>query len=513
MGRRAPGAGAGSLSSPFNWRLLVLVSSAFLVLIWTCSQLVILGHDCRGERERAAHAEDLLLQSQSAFEQTRQALEKQIQELKSQAPGEPRPQEFQLRMLRDKTDSDQEAADDQLRLENERLKANEVELRKENERLKVTDPVQREHFQLQVDRSPTATAEITEDTLRLLATKGATGVAIISCKRPKYLTRAMDSIFRAPRDPSMFPLVISQDAHDAAMQELVQKNYVRTGQAFHMHHEHDPNAKAVAAKFGGSKQTLGYVLIAQHFGFVMRRMFDEFGFETVIFLEEDLEVSVDFFSYFEAMRPILRNDKDLFCVSAWNDNGYQNMVIDPKAAFRTDFFPGLGWMMDKDLWDELRNRWAVAYWDEYMRRPDVRKNRHCIRPEISRSYTFGEEGVSGGQFFKKHLGKIKLNDVLVDWSKQDLSHLQSAQAFDDYLTGQIKLATAATTDTIDSFATQSKVLRIMYEDPKYKGTVAQKFDLMPDEKEGIRRMSYRGVIPLAWLSNRIYLHTRNWPHL
>ena len=24
-----------------------------------------------------------------------------------------------------------------------------------------------------------------------------------------------------------------------------------------------------------------------------------------------------------------------------------------------------------------------------------------------------------GQFFKKHLGKIKLNDVLVDWSKQE----------------------------------------------------------------------------------------------
>ncbi|CAJ1447499.1 unnamed protein product [Effrenium voratum] len=77
---------------------------------------------------------------------------------------------------------------------------------------------------------------------------------------------------------------------------MVQNNFVRTGQAFHMHHNHDPNAKAVSAKFGGSKQALGYVLIAQHFGFVMRRMFDEFGFEAVIFLEEDLEVSLDFFS-------------------------------------------------------------------------------------------------------------------------------------------------------------------------------------------------------------------------
>lgn len=234
----------------------------------------------------------------------------------------------------------------------------------------------------------------------------------------------------------------------------------------------------------------------------------------MIFLEEDLEVSPDFFSYFEAMKPILRNDKDLFCVSAWNDNGYQNLVLDPKAAFRTDFFPGLGWMMDKDLWDELRNHWAVAYWDEYMRRPDIRKHRHCIRPEISRSFTFGEEGgVSGGQFFKGHLGKIKLNDVMVDWSKQDLSHLVSAKAFDDYLTAQISAAVQATTETVDSFSTQSKVLRIEYEDPKYKATVAKKFGLMPDEKEGIRRMSYRGVIPVAWLTNRIYLHTRTWPHL
>ena len=42
--------------------------------LWTCSQLVILGNDCRLERERAVHAEDLLLQSQAAFEQQRQVL-------------------------------------------------------------------------------------------------------------------------------------------------------------------------------------------------------------------------------------------------------------------------------------------------------------------------------------------------------------------------------------------------------------------------------------------------------
>lgn len=36
----------------------------------------------------------------------------------------------------------------------------------------------------------------------------------------------------------------------------------------------------------------------------------------------------------------------------------------------------------------------VRYWDDWMREPAQRKNRACIRPEISRTSTFGKEGVS-----------------------------------------------------------------------------------------------------------------------
>merc|ERR1719316_702493 len=114
-----------------------------------------------------------------------------------------------------------------------------------------------------------------------------------------------------------------------------------------------------------------------------------------------MEVAPDFFSYFSAMAPILKQDPMMFCISAWNDNGDSSLVSDPRSVFRTEFFPGLGWMMDANMWSEIRDRWAVAFWDEFMRRPDVRHGRHCIRPEISRSYTFGEEGVSKGQFYKQ----------------------------------------------------------------------------------------------------------------
>lgn len=35
-----------------------------------------------------------------------------------------------------------------------------------------------------------------------------------------------------------------------------------------------------------------------------------------------------------------------------------------------------------------------SYWDDWMRRPEQRKDRACIRPEISRTRTFGKIGVS-----------------------------------------------------------------------------------------------------------------------
>ncbi|CAE7406808.1 GNTI, partial [Symbiodinium sp. CCMP2456] len=165
------------------------------------------------------------------------------------------------------------------------LQAEIERLRKENFRLKEkpssqgsTAQVEMVHNEPQRHTQALSTAELTEDLLKSLASNGAIGVAIVTCKRPKYLSRTMDSVLRAQRDPAKFPLVISQDANDAAMQELVQRSFVKTGQAYHMHHEHDPNAPAIATKYGG-KKAIGYVRIAQHFGFVMRRMFDEFGFE------------------------------------------------------------------------------------------------------------------------------------------------------------------------------------------------------------------------------------------
>jgi alpha-1,3-mannosyl-glycoprotein beta-1,2-N-acetylglucosaminyltransferase len=78
----------------------------------------------------------------------------------------------------------------------------------------------------------------------------------------------------------------------------------------------------------------------------------------------------------------------------------------------------------RDLWGELGPKWARSYWDDWIREPAQRRDRACLRPEISRTKTFGKVGVSNGLFFDKHLKFIKLNDRPVDFSKLDLNYLK-----------------------------------------------------------------------------------------
>lgn len=99
------------------------------------------------------------------------------------------------------------------------------------------------------------------------------------------------------------------------------------------------------------------------------------NYEQAIVVEDDMEVAPDFFDYFRAFLPVLRQDPTLFCVSAWNDNGKSGFVNDTNRFYRSDFFPGLGWMLTKRLWAELEPKWPATWWDDWLRHPTNRKNR------------------------------------------------------------------------------------------------------------------------------------------
>eukprot|EP00118_Oscarella_pearsei_P003337 m.13952 g.13952 ORF g.13952 m.13952 type:complete len:86 (+) comp25336_c0_seq4:118-375(+) len=51
-------------------------------------------------------------------------------------------------------------------------------------------------------------------------------------------------------------------------------------------------------------------------------------------------------------------------------------------------------MLLKGLWDEIKEKWPRAFWDDWMRDSAQRKGRACLRPEVSRTQTFGKVGVS-----------------------------------------------------------------------------------------------------------------------
>lgn len=77
---------------------------------------------------------------------------------------------------------------------------------------------------------------------------------------------------------------------------------------------------------------------------------------------DDLEVAPDFYDYFLGTHDLLLKDPSLWCVSAWNDNGKEALVdtSHPELLYRTDFFPGLGWMLTRDLWSELSVKWPKS---------------------------------------------------------------------------------------------------------------------------------------------------------
>ena len=145
--------------------------------------------------------------------------------------------------------------------------------------------------------------------------------------------------------------------------------------------------------------------ISQHYKSSLSSTFQLFPTaKYVIVLEEDLDVSPDFFSYFSQLVSVLENDPSLYCVSAWNDQGYEHTSGDPSLVYRVETMPGLGWMLRRGLYTgELEARWPSPDktwdWDMWMRLPEIRRGRECLIPDVSRTYHFGSSGLNMNTYF------------------------------------------------------------------------------------------------------------------
>ncbi|KAJ1620888.1 GNT-I family-domain-containing protein [Pavlovales sp. CCMP2436] len=143
-------------------------------------------------------------------------------------------------------------------------------------------------------------------------------------------------------------------------------------------------------------------LIAGHFYAALERALVAEAHSHAILLEEDLLVAPDFLSLFRAAAPLLAADPSLWCVSAWNDNGMARGVPPPDELGRTDFFPGLGWMVSRGEWvSTLRGPWSAASagamstgWDYWLRFSGVLGTRECVFPLAPRTRHIGRRGTN-----------------------------------------------------------------------------------------------------------------------
>ncbi|VDM94761.1 unnamed protein product, partial [Onchocerca ochengi] len=247
-------------------------------------------------------------------------------------------------------------------------------------------------------------------------------VLVFVCNRPKAINNLLEKLLRYRPSAEKFPIIVSQDCDDPSVEKVI-KNFGTEV----IYIKHLSSQRAHVTVIPEHKRYITYYQIARHYKLGLSHVFDKLNHSSVIITEDDLDIAPDFFEYFSATRPLLDADKTLYCVSAWNDNG-KTYLIDrkqPELLYRSDFFPGLGWMMTKELWNELGPIWPNGFWDDWIRNNTIRKNRACIRPEISRTGMTleGKKGASRGLFFTQHLTNIVINDVFVNFTKFNLHYL------------------------------------------------------------------------------------------
>jgi alpha-1,3-mannosyl-glycoprotein beta-1,2-N-acetylglucosaminyltransferase len=333
-------------------------------------------------------------------------------------------------------------------------------------------------------------------------------IVIFTCQRAQYLSDTLTDLLNNIPKPCRFgcPIIISEDGTHADVDLVVatfQKKFQAIGvPLFHIHHQQGQHLR-------GSNGA--YRALAQHYGWALSQIFNGRidprlpEAQRVVILEEDIHTASDFFSYMEATSQLLDNDPTLFAVSAFNDNGH--LVQDAKRLLRSDFFPGLGWMMTRKLWTtELERKWPESYWDDWLREPDQRRDRQIIRPEYSRTYHFGKQGGASKNQFGSILEKVKLSTEHVDWSQEDLSYLAEGAYNDQY--SQLILASTKVSSVQEAEeALASGNARLEYRNFEHFQEFAHQLNIMDDEKAMVPRTGYKGVVESRPFGNNLLFLT------
>jgi hypothetical protein len=196
-------------------------------------------------------------------------------------------------------------------------------------------------------------------------------ILMVTCNRPELLKTTLNSLL-ATKGVKSSDVIVIQDGSLQSVADIVTDRGLKLIQ-----NTEGLRLRGGIGSDGGSR-------IAMHYKFSLSRVFAEVpDAPAVIIVEDDLLFSPDFYEYFHTIGPILDVDKTVFALSAWNDNGFEGKVNDPFKLLRTNYFPGLGWMLSRDLYmSELEPRWPSSHWDHWLRSMDINKGREVVHPEV-----------------------------------------------------------------------------------------------------------------------------------
>lgn len=226
-----------------------------------------------------------------------------------------------------------------------------------------------------------------------------TPIVILAHNREAELRSCLGSLLAMP-EVALFRLHVSLD--DPAAFTMMEGCVKREAAAHKKHIDIWKATAQVADPAQHNQETLKWFQtntgkIAHHYWQVFERAFMEEMFERVIFVEEDLLFSPDFLALFRSTAGLLDKDPSLWCISAWNDFGFKGTAVDPCRLHRTTYFPGLGFLLTRKAWLQIRQDWPTAPtmgWDYWMRVEFRTADRECIIPEVSRSHHAAAKGSS-----------------------------------------------------------------------------------------------------------------------
>jgi hypothetical protein len=139
---------------------------------------------------------------------------------------------------------------------------------------------------------------------------------LLAHDRVDYIKRAMEGVLRA-RNVDKYTIYVSVDSRD-------NEPSVRSAVLSVANPKNVPIAfLSSELPFARDGKYQGEPSIPRHMASVFNHIFRNSLHEYIIILEDDLDVSVDFFDYFasvgQLLHPLNPASKGLFCVSAWND--------------------------------------------------------------------------------------------------------------------------------------------------------------------------------------------------